>query len=188
MGHMCAAWSGDWLTEKTRTSELVIGTKYGVASFRVVESRNGKKIDVYSGFDPIETREDLGPAGDTMPYDPGTDLPHLANAEFWENRYASGVKKASEKWVGNYQGPDSMDVAAAVHTFVEGPLLANALSADPRIKSHFQMVSGDLARVSSAPKRSAAAAAKAAANQVKLATKEVEFKERVLVDDLWGIF
>jgi hypothetical protein len=176
----CVTWYGDWDTPKTNTRELVIGTKHGIASFKIVTT--GRRSDFFSGFDPI--------------WRDGVDIfLGSGDQEFREHRYVTAQQKAAKKWAGSSSQlrPRSInDIQNSENVAVRQfwAELSSELehTVEDNFRKHFQMVSGTIPGVSSAP-RAAAKAAEAATGRANLrAVQEAHNLTRQAEDPSWGMF
>jgi hypothetical protein len=186
-------WRGNWETTKTETSEIAIGTKFGIMSIRVVESANGHKVDIYTGFDPISREPDEdGDIAMSMSYDGDTGLPDKETSEFWSHRYPVAIAKAAAKWGGLYkleaQGDLTIEQAIDWLPAEVSEQVREFVHVDAKALSHWRMLLGVEQGVSSAPTASQAAAQKRVVRSEALITKAIHLEERYAADTSFGSF
>lgn len=153
--HLCG-YAAQYQTDKTDTTEFVIGSEFGIASFKVVRTANGKRVNVYSGFEPSTWKMD------------GT-LPKMGQDTFWEHQYLNKLDKAVAKWAGRKDdiGPEPVQgFWPILERFDEdgAACLASALLDDDKVGSHWRMIIGDETPVTS---------------NVKATEKKAVFREKV---------
>lgn len=158
----CYYWCAEYPTAKTDTTELIISTMQGVLSLKVVVSGNGKRVNVYSGFDPgacIKTEE---------------------------HRYVKALKKAVAT-----NSPSSLAPLAYMGS-VEDALVAVGSSAcraikqaaeggDEKVTTHWQMMLGE---IEAQPKTTE----KTAVRTKETSKPKVDRVRELSTDPEWGIF
>lgn len=166
-----------WLTGKTETSELLVMGRYGIASFKVVSSANGKKVQVFSGFDVA-----------TWVW---SDVGGSSNLALWEHRYVEAQEKAATKWGSKVNDIPYGEVIAVLDK-LDPELqraLRNAIAHDPKVKSHWHMICGTQTPVASSGKAKATDVKSSAPEpRTSKPTADQIFRERMAADEGWGVF
>lgn len=159
-----------YLTEKTDTTDIVLASRYGVLSVKIVRTGNGKKVSYYTGFDASVTVE-----SDNL--DSHRYLTNLRNAaKKWnaeETIRIGGADINSENLFDTIAQNGNADVAEA---------FKKAVREDSKARRHLAMILGDVPAETSSNK---SAPAPKAEPEVP---KRSHHEELLAIDEGYGIF
>lgn len=171
----CRGLYSAYQTEKSETSELVMVGPHGIISFKIVVSQNGKKTQVFSGFDPAAWQwgqSALGTLSDAC----------------WEHRYVESQERQAKKYGVPVLDLEPGNPVAIVQSCGEHAAnhIERAYMGDEKVQTHWRMFHGDEAGVSSA--RGADRTPQPPKAFVKAPTKSAITRERMKADDGYGVF
>jgi hypothetical protein len=165
-----------WLTGKTETSELLIMGRHGIVSFKVVRSGNGKKVQVFSGFDVRTWTWGTGPTGE------GT-----MDLALWEHKYIEAQEKAAKKWGSKVHDIPYGDISSMLTGLDAdiGEAIRDAIRSDEKVSSHWSMINGLIPPVASGKSKGDHPATPP---ETPKRSAEQAFRERAAADEEWGMF
>lgn len=163
----------DYKTDKTYTRSIAVFTETGVLSLKIVETANGHKTDLYTGFDPqanvLSALSDHEDNEDPRRY-------------LREHKYYRADKKAAEKWKGAFSelsiSPERLLEQFDVLSMLGGKALSHWVEAFGSVPTDEEIRSAKLKASNDATQRIAAE------NAAALARKQ----DLLRSDPSWGMF
>lgn len=158
----------EYRTDKTLTRDIVAVTPHGVLSVKIVESANGHKTNVYSGFDT--------PADAMFVYDLCLEKSGKFYHDDFDHKYRNSQYKAVEKWKGDWLFAEEMTRERMIELLnLEGAI-------NGKVAEHFEMAFGPSGSILSASIQATAA-------MIDARTAAAERAEQAMKNDpTWGMF
>lgn len=165
-----------WNTDKTETHELVIASEFGILSVKVVKSQGGRKVQVFTGYDTPEWEWAAGIG------------PHSLPLAVIGHKYIKAQRDAILRWNGPADTPLSLsgapdEIIDKLPQALDQDIWV-AINSDPRMRSHWDMVNGEIPGVSSVRGKSK----DPVAPQPFVSQSAVEAQNRRNSDPGWGLF